>query len=103
MMFLQPPENKRQLDRGAAFTLIELLVVVAIISILAALLLPALKNARESAKTASCANTLKQIGVYVQLYAADYSDAIVPMVSCHDGNGHYWMYSANTVVQPAPF
>ena len=53
------------------FTLIELLIVIAIIAILASMLLPALNQARERARSSQCLNNLRQTSTFMQLYALD--------------------------------
>ena len=66
------------MHRSRAFTLIELLVVVAIIALLVSILLPALNQAREQAKTSVCLSNQKNLAVAFVLYAAD-NDGALPV------------------------
>jgi len=81
--------------RHQAFTLIELLVVIAVIAVLAALLLPALGNAKERGRRAACLSNLRQVALAARLYMDDYDGGLFHH---HEG----WVLDDGTQVDTLP-
>jgi prepilin-type N-terminal cleavage/methylation domain-containing protein/prepilin-type processing-associated H-X9-DG protein len=90
-------ENHGSRLPAKAFTLIELLVVIAIIAILAALLLPALAQAKKKALGIGCINNLRQLTLAAQVYGGDFQDAIPPNGLGTDGRS--WIGATSGVFQ----
>jgi prepilin-type N-terminal cleavage/methylation domain-containing protein len=84
------------------FTLIELLVVVSIIAILAAMLLPALNQAKTKAKGTVCLGQLKQISLGFQLYQAD-ADGYFPRYRRSDNANYTWMHTMSEYLGYLPY
>jgi prepilin-type processing-associated H-X9-DG protein len=83
------------------FTIVELLVVITIISILAALLLPALGKARNVAKGSVCLSNLKQIGLVIYGYAVDNNECLYKKGSYPGGAGTQAEYVPGQVATDA--
>ena len=85
-----PLVSIRGIHMKRGFTLIELLVVIAIIAILAALLMPALDRARDSAQQAVCISNERQIFLAFLSYAGEWNDVIIPIYGPVGGPGGTW-------------
>ena len=92
---IEPPVVSRV--KTSHFTLIELLVVISIISILAGLLLPALKTARSKGLQSRCESNLRQISLGVTQYDMDYRGYFPGVMNAVDGQNQIggWMFYSN--------
>ena len=99
------PESPRRVD---GFTLIEALVVISIIALLIAILMPALRSAREVAQGVRGLSNMRQIGIGIEAYANDFDDQIGPRYTAEPSYSpeRYWasrLYVANYINAPDIF
>jgi len=103
-MYVRRPLFRQPQRRG--FTLIELLVVISIIATLAALVLPAVQNARETARRTQCQNNLRNVGIAVQSYATSKRGAVPYLTSTEfkiNYGAGYTQVAASWAVALLPF
>src|SRR5580704_5155497 len=85
------------------FTMVEMLVVIAIISILAALLLPGLIGSKKRAKRIVCESQLQQIGIAFQSFAHDHNSKFPMQVSTNDGGSLEFVQNSYVINGPFYF
>jgi len=90
--------SSSNLQLQGGFTLVELLVVIAIIGVLVAAILPAVQQARESARKTQCGNNLKQLGLGMHAYVNDHKafppGYVSKVLPDHDDGGPGWSWGA---------
>jgi prepilin-type N-terminal cleavage/methylation domain-containing protein/prepilin-type processing-associated H-X9-DG protein len=94
-------EGKPISRTAKGFTLIELLVVIAIIAILMAILTPALRKAKETAREQVCKSNLRSVGLGITMYLQD-NDYTMANCYTHEGrsNGYFWYDSSGNLMTP---
>jgi prepilin-type N-terminal cleavage/methylation domain-containing protein/prepilin-type processing-associated H-X9-DG protein len=88
-----------EINKRCGFSLIELLVVISIVGLLAAMLVPALKQARESARAAACASNLRQMGLATQMYLDDYGRYFTYFTT--QGPNRLWYFGLESPYSPS--
>jgi prepilin-type N-terminal cleavage/methylation domain-containing protein/prepilin-type processing-associated H-X9-DG protein len=87
-------------NRKAGFTLIELLVVMAILSILMALLLPAIQSAKDKAKEGKCIANMRQLAMSMHSYASEFDDHLPMTAPAARNHPSDWVWGGNVVAHP---
>jgi prepilin-type N-terminal cleavage/methylation domain-containing protein len=93
--------HTRHIFSQTGFTLIELLVVIAIIAILAAILFPVFAQAKNSARTVTCASNMRQIGLALRMYVDDYDGEMPRTAHTHLGTDAVWVIALSPYVANA--